>query len=346
MTLQVFFRRRQAPVELCSRGGVRARRGPPGERAHEQQADEAAGQAQRARKHGVFILSLPPQMRTAARIVTFSLLVAGFASAVPALQFDPVVFEEVAAARGRSLRDELQPLAPQAPARDDGLGRRPVRLRQRRLARHLRRERRQAARPREVGPRVLEPPVPEQRRRHVHGRHRRPPAWRAAATTSASRPATTTTTGDTDLFVAGLRRNTLFHNNGDGTFSDVTEAAGLARPDPKYGTLWAVAAAFLDYDRDGRLDLFVSNYCVWDPAKEPVCGNPAAPDYCHPRQYQGLPNSLFHNNGDGTFSRRLRRLRDPRARRQGHGRRRRRLRRRRLDGRLRRQRHGAVVRCS
>lgn len=108
--------------------------------------------------------------------------------------------------------------------------------------------------------------------------------------------------GDTDIFVAGLRRNTLFKNGGDGTFADVTEAAGLSRPDPKYGTLWAVAAAFTDYDRDGRLDLFVSNYVVWDPAREPACGNPKSPDYCHPRQYEGLPNSLFRNNGDGTFA--------------------------------------------
>jgi len=108
--------------------------------------------------------------------------------------------------------------------------------------------------------------------------------------------------GDTDIFVAGLRRNTLFRNNGDGTFADVTEAAGLARRDPKYGTLWAVAAAFLDYDRDGRLDLFVSNYCVWDPGREPLCGDPAAPDYCHPKQYEGLPGSLFHNEGNGTFA--------------------------------------------
>ena len=108
--------------------------------------------------------------------------------------------------------------------------------------------------------------------------------------------------GHVDLFVAGLRRNTLFRNRGDGTFADVTASAGLARPDPRFGTLWAVAGAFLDYDRDGWLDLFVSNYCVWDPAHEPVCGNPGAPDYCHPKQYQGLPNSLFRNNGDGTFA--------------------------------------------
>jgi enediyne biosynthesis protein E4 len=108
--------------------------------------------------------------------------------------------------------------------------------------------------------------------------------------------------GDTDLFVAGLRRNTLFRNNGDGTFTDVTEAAGLARRDEKYGTLWSIAGAFFDYDHDGRLDLFVSNYVVWDRASDPRCGDPASPDYCRPEHYEGLPNSLFHNNGDGTFT--------------------------------------------
>jgi hypothetical protein len=108
--------------------------------------------------------------------------------------------------------------------------------------------------------------------------------------------------GRPDLFVAGLRRNTLYRNKGDGTFADVTDAAGLGKPDAKYGPMWAVAASFLDYDRDGRLDLFVSHYVVWDPAKEPLCGDPKSPDYCHPRQYEGLPNALFHNNGDGTFS--------------------------------------------
>ena len=70
--------------------------------------------------------------------------------------------------------------------------------------------------------------------------------------------------GYPDLFVAGLRRNTLYHNRGDGTFEDVSEKAGFDKRDPQYGTLWSVAAAFFDYDNDGKLDLFVSNYCVWD----------------------------------------------------------------------------------
>jgi hypothetical protein len=108
--------------------------------------------------------------------------------------------------------------------------------------------------------------------------------------------------GDTDLFVAGLRANILYRNEGQGVFTDATATAGLAAPDPKYGTLWAVAAAFADYDRDGLLDLFVSNYCVWDPKTEMICGTEFFKEYCHPQHYQGLPNSLFHNNGDGTFA--------------------------------------------
>jgi hypothetical protein len=108
--------------------------------------------------------------------------------------------------------------------------------------------------------------------------------------------------GDTDLFVVGLRENVLFRNEGDGAFTDVTEAAGLTAPDPEYGSLWGVAAAFLDFDNDGDLDLFVSNYCVWDPATEPRCGTPGFPDYCHPRNYPGLPNSLFRNEGNGVFT--------------------------------------------
>ena len=107
--------------------------------------------------------------------------------------------------------------------------------------------------------------------------------------------------GDPDLFVAGLRQNILYKNRRDGTFEDVTTAAGLNRPDAKYKTLWSVAAAFFDYDKDGWLDLFVSNYCVWDPDTEPVCGPGGKRDYCHPRHYEGLPNSLYRNRGDGSF---------------------------------------------
>jgi len=104
-----------------------------------------------------------------------------------------------------------------------------------------------------------------------------------------------------DLFVAGLRENILYRNRGDGTFADVTAAAGLNKRDPKYGTLWSVGGAFFDYDGDGWLDLFVSNYCIWDPQTEPACGPEGKRDYCHPRHYEGLPNSLYRNRGDGTF---------------------------------------------
>jgi hypothetical protein len=108
--------------------------------------------------------------------------------------------------------------------------------------------------------------------------------------------------GFEDIFVVGLRGNTLYRNNGDRTFTNVTAQAGLDRLDKRFGRLWAVTAAWVDYDRDGWLDLFVSNYCVWDPQKEPTCEQNHIPDYCDPRLYDGLPNSLFHNNHDGTFT--------------------------------------------
>jgi len=107
--------------------------------------------------------------------------------------------------------------------------------------------------------------------------------------------------GDEDIYVAGVNRNILYRNNGDGTFTDATKAAGLTGIDPKYGKMWAISAGWFDYDNDGWLDLFISNYIVWDPRTEPRCGTPEVPLYCHPDNYHGLPDQLFRNKGDGTF---------------------------------------------
>jgi hypothetical protein len=107
--------------------------------------------------------------------------------------------------------------------------------------------------------------------------------------------------GATDLFIVGVNRNVLYRNRGDGTFEDVTERAGLAHKGS--GTKpWSVSAGWFDYDNDGLLDLFVVNYCVWTPEKDPPCTINKVRTYCHPRYYEGLPNQLYHNNGDGTFT--------------------------------------------
>ena len=108
--------------------------------------------------------------------------------------------------------------------------------------------------------------------------------------------------GFEDIFVGGVYRNTLYHNNGDGTFTDVTEKAGLSKVDKQYGPLWSTGAAWVDVNNDGRLDLFVVNYLKLDRSNEPVCKVNGKPDYCHPKFFEGLPNQLFLNNGDGTFT--------------------------------------------
>ena len=108
--------------------------------------------------------------------------------------------------------------------------------------------------------------------------------------------------GHPDIFVSGVYRNTLYHNNRDGTFTDVTKKAGLDRTnDSEYGPLWSVGAVWVDVNNDGLLDLFVVNYLQWQYSDKPLCGFQGTADYCHPRFYKGQPNSLFLNNGDGTF---------------------------------------------
>ena len=107
--------------------------------------------------------------------------------------------------------------------------------------------------------------------------------------------------GWTDLYVTGVNRNILYHNNHDGTFSDVTQKAGVTGI---FGgkKLWSVSAAWIDYDNDGLLDLFVTNYLDWSPENSRVCGPPGKRLSCPPSMYKGEPNLLYHNNGDGTFT--------------------------------------------
>ncbi len=104
-----------------------------------------------------------------------------------------------------------------------------------------------------------------------------------------------------DLFIAGVDRNILYRNRGDGTFEDITARAGL-NPPAGASKPWSVSAGWFDYDNDGRLDLLVVNYVRWSPAQEPPCTIGKARTYCHPKYYEGLPNSLYHSNADGTFT--------------------------------------------
>jgi enediyne biosynthesis protein E4 len=106
-----------------------------------------------------------------------------------------------------------------------------------------------------------------------------------------------------DLFVTYFGKNVLYHNNGDGTFTDVSEKAGVAGR----GTRWNTGCAFVDYDRDGHLDLFVANYIDLDLATAPVpesgpCLYKSVMVACGPPGLQGGKNILYHNNGDGTFT--------------------------------------------
>jgi hypothetical protein len=106
-----------------------------------------------------------------------------------------------------------------------------------------------------------------------------------------------------DIYVASVTKNHLYRNNHDGTFTDVTDKAGVGTPTYKGEKMWSAAAGWVDYDNDGKLDLFVSNYCRWHVNGDPICmsgGRERA--YCHPKFYEPLPCTLYHNNGDGTFT--------------------------------------------
>jgi hypothetical protein len=101
-----------------------------------------------------------------------------------------------------------------------------------------------------------------------------------------------------DLFLANTGKNTLYHNNGNGTFTDVTDASGVGAKPPD--TL-SVQAAWFDYDNDGLLDLVVSNYTLWTPAEDRRCTHDGKEAYCSPKTYVAVPNRLYHNLGSSKF---------------------------------------------
>ena len=104
--------------------------------------------------------------------------------------------------------------------------------------------------------------------------------------------------GFEDIYVTGYGGNTLYHNNGNGTFTDVTQRAGVGAGG------WSASAGFFDYDNDGKLDLLVTRYVDWTFKTNRYCGEqrPGFRAYCHPDNYDGMTNILYHNNGDGTFA--------------------------------------------
>src|SRR6201987_732312 len=103
--------------------------------------------------------------------------------------------------------------------------------------------------------------------------------------------------GFPDLFVTQFGSNVLYHNNGDGTFTDVTAKAGVAGRES--GPIHS-GATFVDYDRDGRIDLYVGSYVAFDENSRRYCNIGGVLSSCPPSAYRGSPNALYHNNGGGT----------------------------------------------
>jgi len=104
--------------------------------------------------------------------------------------------------------------------------------------------------------------------------------------------------GFPDIFIANAGKNTLYHNNGDGTFTDVTGQSGLGA---KPANTLSVQAAWFDYDNDGLLDLIVSNYTLWTPEQDRRCTLRDVEAYCSPKMYPPVPHRLYHNLGGGRF---------------------------------------------
>jgi len=104
--------------------------------------------------------------------------------------------------------------------------------------------------------------------------------------------------GFEDVYVTNYGGNTLYRNNGDGTFEDVTARAGVRAGG------WSTSAGFFDYDNDGKLDLFVARYVDWSFSKNRYCGEKKEGyrAYCHPDNFEPVTNILYHNQGDGTFA--------------------------------------------
>jgi hypothetical protein len=105
--------------------------------------------------------------------------------------------------------------------------------------------------------------------------------------------------GFEDLFICSAGRNALYHNNGNGTFTDVTAASGIGG---KPADTLSVAGAWFDYDNDGLLDLIVDNYTVWTPQTDVRCSTGGVEHYCDPGRYRNVPPRLYRNLGHGKFA--------------------------------------------